>query len=893
MKALRKILIVVFVAIAVQQTWAAGSQVHELSWRERAAQFKEVVLQKVEKSWTSLKSWWSAKSHSTAEQLPAQSRGIASVPSVEPNPRPAPDVIPSKGSKIIIDNSISAIRPETDESKTTEVKRGSDEVVQDEEENDIEATKRRATVPLIPTPLLQSYKDVATKENQLPQIQQGTKASGIQSLKSAIKGTPAYSVSRQGHAAQGNLKRDKAGVANFDLMQTKKAKNGKIQLTTIPVRRIPKLDAGEEPTLSANHFKMSDLNLMAIHAEQAKPLQSPPEIPAQTTHSQIQKIIGPQGVVAAGAPRNIKETETLQNKIMTKSRISNWTFKVKPNTEIKEFPTKSFSENQLRMLAATLLLQRDQQCHMAIGLLYRLLDDPEYGREAQYQFANCAGKLGLPTQQLHSTLKMIELEDKEYTARVIDEMPLNWPYDSEKAIGLALAKMKNKKLISSKSRDKANYLMAKAAFESGQYANSEALAQAVSDGFEKYPEAQYILATSEYALGQSKNAINVQEKLLNYLERHQVKSNLQTLIRLNLGRIAYQDKQYAKSKEYFVQIDKNHPLWLEGLMEEGWAQLQSGDYAGAIGNMYSIHSPFFKNVFVPESYVIRTIGYLNICQYGDAYRSLTTLEQMYRPWLNSMQSYMIDKKDYYETVKQYLKSTSASDVDGLPHQVIREMARQKDFLNHQKAINNREDEMARFSQIEAAIIKDKADVVASIIKGKARIADLRSKIRVSKKTKNFAVLNQQLAEYRNLEGWMDFYRLKLSVHLDSRKAYAELRATGERAVARAKSELRDQVQTILGRHLVKLTNQLKQILDNNELLRYEVFSGSGENIRYQVAGGAVGRVPANVKPESKELQWDFDGEYWADEIGHYRSSLVNNCPEAKGNDQAKLVGGGQ
>ena len=56
------------------------------------------------------------------------------------------------------------------------------------------------------------------------------------------------------------------------------------------------------------------------------------------------------------------------------------------------------------------------------------------------------------------------------------------------------------------------------------------------------------------------------------------------------------------------------------------------DPAGAIGNMYSLHSPYFTAVYKPESYVVRTIGYLNICQYGDAYQTLNLMEEIYRPW---------------------------------------------------------------------------------------------------------------------------------------------------------------------------------------------------------------------------------------------------------------------
>src|SRR6185369_17598870 len=83
-----------------------------------------------------------------------------------------------------------------------------------------------------------------------------------------------------------------------------------------------------------------------------------------------------------------------------------------------------------------------------------------------------------------------------------------------------------------------------------------------------------------------------------------------------------------------------------------------------------------------------------------------------------------------------------------------------------------------------------------------------------------------------------------------------------------------------------------RVLENNEFLRYEVFSGSGENIRYQVSGGQVSgtnRIPAHIKP-TKMMNWNFDGEFWEDEIGSYRSSLQNNCPKNQTARKAEAVG---
>ena len=53
------------------------------------------------------------------------------------------------------------------------------------------------------------------------------------------------------------------------------------------------------------------------------------------------------------------------------------------------------------------------------------------------------------------------------------------------------------------------------------------------------------------------------------------------------------------------------------MVESAWTQILGEDYEGAAGNMFSLHTDFFKNAFSPESYVVRTVGYLNLCQYGD------------------------------------------------------------------------------------------------------------------------------------------------------------------------------------------------------------------------------------------------------------------------------------
>jgi hypothetical protein len=76
-------------------------------------------------------------------------------------------------------------------------------------------------------------------------------------------------------------------------------------------------------------------------------------------------------------------------------------------------------------------------------------------------------------------------------------------------------------------------------------------------------------------------------------------------------------------------------------------------------------------------------------------------------------------------------------------------------------------------------------------------------------------------------------------------------------------------------------------LDQVDVLKYELYSGAGEHIRYQVAGGEVNesKRPELKVEDSKAMKWDFRGEVWEDEIGHYRSGLKNVCPPEDSSQQ--------
>jgi hypothetical protein len=234
-------------------------------------------------------------------------------------------------------------------------------------------------------------------------------------------------------------------------------------------------------------------------------------------------------------------------------------------------------------------------------------------------------------------------------------------------------------------------------------------------------------------------------------------------------------------------------------------------------------------------------------------------------------------------VRNYIRGKSDSDVEGVPYQVWREMAHRKDFLNVQTALNDKSDETKRYEGVNEKIKAEKASIRWHADQAKKRFDQWRAQIAKAAVDK---ALNKKLDDMKaslKLEKDLTIgYRFQLSILEQSREGYLDFQHKSQAKLDNESASLSTHAGDLLLKHVKHMQKEMANVLENNEFLRYEVFSGSGENIRYQVAGGEVdgraGRIPASIKPQ-KMMNWNFDGEFWEDEIGSYRSGLVNNCPQ--------------
>lgn len=562
----------------------------------------------------------------------------------------------------------------------------------------------------------------------------------------------------------------------------------------------------------------------------------------------------------------------------------------------KERLVAPLTKVEKQRLAGLILSGDKDRCLLTLGLMAEVSrSSKKYRQESDFYAGMCALHLGYVSEGMDRLMNVIRSEDPRFTGEAIDQVLAALKPEYEANVERVLRQLKNQNLISAEARDHVEYLQAKTQFKLGRYLASAKLASRVGVKSKYVFDAKYVEAASFYMRQKYKTAVNKMEDLTELMrERKYSDENLSALVNTSLGRSYFRLGEYEKSIEAYRNVSKKHPLWVEALVEQGWAQLQIKDFSGAIGNMYSLHSPYFQMVYLPDSHVVRSIGYLNICQYGDAYRSLSKLEKDYRDWFQAASNYIKAKplaKQYYQTVADYLRGRSDLGVDGLPPQVVREMARRRNYLVHQQAINGKIDEINSYDVSTRKISSLIKGMKVRLMQAQRRYQQVSEKIKEAKTKKNPVELPTLHAQHRLERDLILGYRYQISLYEQAGRSFVAMNERMQKRIDEERYKLREKAAKALVRNLYDMRDEMAVVLGNNEFLRYEVFAGSGENIRYQVAGGQVGegrgqRVPASVVPK-QALQWQFEGEYWEDEIGAYRSSLKNMCPQHHSNQNPR------
>lgn len=500
-----------------------------------------------------------------------------------------------------------------------------------------------------------------------------------------------------------------------------------------------------------------------------------------------------------------------------------------------------FSETDLKILTALVFAEMREESEVALGLIAELLNK-DRSPQVLYHYAKMSLRVGLNIEYRNKILEIIKNKKSGDWLKIALNDVMKHPSTLEiEDIGTIDPQLDFTKRDFTDALSYYQLLRGKFYTRKGQLDTATAALQKVDIKSKEYAESLFLQSVIYYKQGKLDLAITEMEKMMDTYAPDS-KENLKSLGAVTLGRMYFQKAEYKKSFATYGKVDRNHALWFEATSEQAWSQILMQDYEGAAGNMFSLHTDYFKNVYNPESYAIRTVSYLNLCQFGDGTKVLQELNRKYSPIKAKVAKFKNDKLDplqIYENLKFWLKHMELKEVEGWPTAFLIQMGRDPEFLTTQKRINAREDEITQFNKLFLELLKEQK----SVVKGDNK--ELQAIYRQARSSLKFA--KQNMSQSLNAE----------IVHLKNLGAQA--------LVNRAH----------------KMIAQLDKIMDDHEILAYELYSGAGEHLRYQSAGGEISKKerPELKAPKDKSMTWKFRGEIWEDEIGHYRSALKNVCAD--------------
>lgn len=643
------------------------------------------------------------------------------------------------------------------------------------------------------------------------------------------------------------LKVKKSGVPSYNW--TKKSS-----------KQIPLLNVGEEPTLEASAIAkpntISDKALRLIQIDKSMKL---PVV-------DIKQLLQPKFVRDSTLKEIIKINP--QFALSPLKELKSFAEPNFPENNVEEKKVQAFSSVEERILQALILMDYQKQYGIAFGLLSEIIEESKENKnEVLYHYARAAKLLGLHSEHRHQMLKILkDSAAKEWSKKAAMHLAENAVEDD-----LDLVKILDPKLaeydIEPEHRDQ--YLINRARYysEIGDLSTAIASLDDLDENSKFKLQGTFLKGILNYRFGKSDEALKLISEVWSKLEK-EAPSEFKSVVAITKARLEFQKAQYKEAFQSFLGVSKNNPIWLQAMVEQAWSQILSEDYEGAAGNMFTLHTDFFKNAFAPESYIARAVGYLNLCQYGDGAKVVISFNQRYQPMKDMLDQYMSKNKDeanYYATVRSFFKNPQSKIIDGLHRNFIYELAKHPSFTNIQGRVNLLEDEITKFNNIsldlvqtERSLLQKQGELEAKLAKPGNATKEELSKIQVE--IANLKVQHQLAKRVRN--------------------SMKGLRTLAMTRIENEKTEIKQKAAHALKLRFDEMYSALTKSLDQSEVLRYELYSGAGEHLRYQMAGGEISneqREALKVK-EGKALKWDFKGEVWEDELGHYRSSLKNVCP---------------
>jgi hypothetical protein len=299
------------------------------------------------------------------------------------------------------------------------------------------------------------------------------------------------------------------------------------------------------------------------------------------------------------------------------------------------------------------------------------------------------------------------------------------------------------------------------------------------------------------------------------------RKKLRELAFFQLARLRFGAKQPSFSIFYYRKIDRDSLEWLDALYEASWAEYRLGRYERALGNLLTVHAPFFEDSYYPESHILKAVIYYENCRYREAGQIISDFLERYEPVFEALEARAAESRapeGWYALLAELeVPGDGATEKEQLLARVLEIALQDPELLRLRASIDEVSEEIGA---LEDALGRSP---LAGVARLEARLEGLRDARRALERQAGEAI---------------------------ARKLRAEAAAM-KRLVAQA---LRVRVETAKAEE-----GRLEATLSRRDQRPKTM------------------EKPAALWTDDEKLVWPFEGEYWRDELGTYELTLARSC----------------
>jgi tetratricopeptide (TPR) repeat protein len=226
---------------------------------------------------------------------------------------------------------------------------------------------------------------------------------------------------------------------------------------------------------------------------------------------------------------------------------------------------------------------------------------------------------------------------------------------------------------------------------------------------------------------------------------------------LALARIHYQQKSFLKAINHYRAIDKRDPNFYNALFEQSWALFLAGYPPYALGSLYGVQSPFFKERYNPEAPLLDSIVYYWICQYDQGNAALKRFENEYKHYSQSLQAYTarlrFTPQQGFRLLDDFLSGVSSQSL-GIERQLLANAAEREHIRNIRLNLAAAQKESQRIKRDNK--VSPQLKRIAS-----RHLTRFQVKLRTVLGSSFVLALKEQAKEFKNLHQQSEFLKIEM------------------------------------------------------------------------------------------------------------------------------------